>query len=294
MNIGIIETRPRPITRTAKMNPTMKAFLAGSLSGTCSTILFQPLDLLKTQMQRDLRPRTPSMLGLTINILKKENMAGLWRGLVPSLARTVPGVGIYFSTMHLIKGKICHGKTGKPSAVVSGGIGFFARCIAASIMIPFTIIKVRKEAGSLGKQGVIEGLFNIYKKEGARGLTAGVIPTLIRDAPFSGIYLMFYENLKTCSSSWFNSDSGDWSRNMVCGLSAGCLASLVTHPADVIKTRVQLKPGETVWATVENIYGRFGMAGFVKGFGPRMLRRSMMASLAWTVYEKAMKNLGIK
>lgn len=293
MNIGLIEAGPGPITRTAKINPSMKAFLAGSLSGTCSTILFQPLDLLKTQMQRDTRVRTPSMLGLTINILQKENMTGLWRGLVPSLARTVPGVGIYFSTMHVIKAKICHG-IGKPSAIVSGGIGFFARCIAASIMIPFTIIKVRKEAGSLGQQGVIEGLVNIYKREGIRGLTTGVIPTLIRDAPFSGIYLMFYENLKTCSSAWFNSESGDWPRNMACGLSAGCLASLVTHPADVIKTRVQLKPGETVRATAENIYGKFGMAGFVKGFGPRMLRRSLMASLAWTVYERAMIKLGIK
>lgn len=31
--------------------PILKAFLAGSFSGTFSTILFQPLDLLKTRLQ---------------------------------------------------------------------------------------------------------------------------------------------------------------------------------------------------------------------------------------------------
>lgn len=30
---------------------TMVAFLAGATSGTCSTLLFQPLDLVKTRMQ---------------------------------------------------------------------------------------------------------------------------------------------------------------------------------------------------------------------------------------------------
>lgn len=29
----------------------MKAFAAGSLSGTCSTLLFQPFDLVKTRLQ---------------------------------------------------------------------------------------------------------------------------------------------------------------------------------------------------------------------------------------------------
>ena len=40
------------------MNPVMKAFLAGSLSGTASTLLFQPLDLVKTRVQQTSGPHT--------------------------------------------------------------------------------------------------------------------------------------------------------------------------------------------------------------------------------------------
>ena len=39
-------------------NPVFKAFVAGSLSGTCSTVLFQPLDLVKNRvavMGQDIR-----------------------------------------------------------------------------------------------------------------------------------------------------------------------------------------------------------------------------------------------
>uniref|UniRef100_A0A4W5R8X5 Uncharacterized protein n=1 Tax=Hucho hucho TaxID=62062 RepID=A0A4W5R8X5_9TELE len=32
-------------------HPALKAFMCGSLSGTCSTLLFQPLDLVKTRLQ---------------------------------------------------------------------------------------------------------------------------------------------------------------------------------------------------------------------------------------------------
>lgn len=32
-------------------HPAIKAFLCGCVSGTCSTLLFQPLDLIKTRLQ---------------------------------------------------------------------------------------------------------------------------------------------------------------------------------------------------------------------------------------------------
>ena len=37
-----------------------------------------------------------------------------------------------------------------------------------------------------------------------------------------------------------------------------------------------------------------GLGGFAKGLAPRMLRRSVMAALAWTLYEKITTSLKLK
>ena len=62
-------------------NPVMKAFLAGSLSGTCSTLLFQPLDLIKTRLQQQSEPgRRLSMVRMMGRVVAQDSLAGLWRG----------------------------------------------------------------------------------------------------------------------------------------------------------------------------------------------------------------------
>lgn len=52
------------------------------------------------------------------------------------------------------------------------------------------------QSGVYGYSGVGEAVRTIYSKEGARGLTCGLLPTLLRDAPFSGLYLLFYTQIK--------------------------------------------------------------------------------------------------
>lgn len=290
--MGSTTFETRPTFNISAMSPMAKAFLAGSFSGTCSTLLLQPLDLIKTKMQKETTSR--SLLGITKEVVRNEHLSGLWRGLKPSLARTVPGVGIYFATLHGIRSKF---NTSTPMGSMITGAS--ARCFAGAVMIPFTILKVRSEAGVLGSDNrLLSGLVSIYRKEGLLGLTRGVLPTLARDAPFSGLYLLFYDTLKKSTAAFGdNISQGSTSTHLLCGVGAGCLASFVTHPADVIKTKVQL--GEqgskmNVWKAALAIYSREGAAGLMTGLGPRMLRRSMMASLAWMVYERVMINMGIK
>ena len=52
------------------------------------------------------------------------------------------------------------------------------------------------QSGVYTYRGVGDAMKAIYAKEGAKGLTCGLLPTLLRDAPFSGLYLMFYTQTK--------------------------------------------------------------------------------------------------
>lgn len=274
------------------IHPVMKAFLAGSVSGTCSTILFQPLDLIKTRLQQTTTPFQQGMFSVGREVLATDRMVGLWRGLVPSVTRTVPGVGIYFSSMHWLKTNFCSGNTGLLSSITVGMVG---RSIAGVTMIPVTVVKTRFESSTFGYKSVGSALRIIYRTEGVRGLSAGLLPTLVRDAPFSGIYLMFYDQLKPLVPSLLMEASPDLG-HFVCGLGAGSAASAITHPADVIKTKMQISSGKALSlpATVRMVYSAHGSQGFWRGLTPRLLRRTMMAALAWTVYENVMRNVGLK
>ena len=187
-------------------------------------------------------------------------------------------------------------------------------------------------------------MISIWKSEGFKGLFSGFTATIARDAPFSGLYLMFYNKAKDvinkgilCTKVLFFSnlfsvfshllftssiipftsdqryavscvlfyifislgfDDTKYKANLhfVCGLSAGILASVVTQPADVIKTQMQLYPFrykntiDCVFVVVKNN----GFLGLFRGTLPRCIRRTLMAALTWTVYESVMEQLGLK
>lgn len=68
--------------------------------------------------------------------------------------------------------------------------------MSGAALIPITVVKTRVESGVYGYSSVTGALKDIYRTEGLKGMTCGLVPTLFRDAPFSGLYLMFYTSAK--------------------------------------------------------------------------------------------------
>ncbi|XP_042341573.1 mitochondrial glycine transporter B isoform X3 [Plectropomus leopardus] len=180
-------------------HPALKAFMCGSLSGTCSTLLFQPLDLVKTRLQtlqNNAKPGAPKvgMFTVLINVIRTENFFSLWKGVSPSFMRCIPGVGIYFSTFYSLKQHYFQERAPNAGEAVLLGAG--ARAVAGVCMLPFTVIKTRFESGCYNYVSVSGALRSVYETEGIRALFSGLTATLLRDAPFSGIYVMFYSQAK--------------------------------------------------------------------------------------------------
>lgn len=58
----------------------------------------------------------------------------------------MPGVGLYFATIHGLKGAF--NITGEPTAMESLLLGMTGRSFSGVLMIPFTVIKTRFEVRS--------------------------------------------------------------------------------------------------------------------------------------------------
>ncbi|XP_019717418.1 solute carrier family 25 member 38-B-like isoform X2 [Hippocampus comes] len=282
----------------AAAHPALKAFMCGSLSGTCSTLLFQPLDLVKTRLQtlqNNARTGSPKvgMLSVFVNVIRTESVFSLWKGVSPSFVRCIPGVGIYFSTFYSLKQHFFLDRAPNAGEAVLLGAG--ARAVAGVCMLPFTVIKTRFESGFYSYVSVAGALRSMYETEGVRALFSGLTATLLRDAPFSGIYVMFYSQTKKTLPPEVTLSVYTPLVNFSCGVVAGVMASLVTQPADVVKTHIQVSPSQ--WSTVDAIryiYKKHGLGGFFRGAVPRSLRRTLMAAMAWTVYEQLMARMGLK
>lgn len=52
------------------------------------------------------------------------------------------------------------------------------------------------QSGCYNYVSVAGALRSVYETEGIRALFSGLTATLLRDAPFSGIYVMFYSQAK--------------------------------------------------------------------------------------------------
>ncbi len=76
--------------------------------------------------------------------------------------------------------------------------------------------------------------------------------------------------------------------NLTCGVMAGVLASLITQPADVVKTRMQINPSQypTLLSTLAYTLRERGPQGLFTGSMPRAARRTFMAAFTWLFYEE--------
>ncbi|GAB6023029.1 hypothetical protein CHUAL_007123 [Chamberlinius hualienensis] len=276
----------------------IQSFLVGSFSGICSTILFQPFDLIKTRLQSPQYKSNFKLTAVVRQVIKQDNVTGLWKGLTPSLLRCVPGIGIYFAALNGLS-NLCIEANGKETAFQSVTLGTISRSISVGFVLPLTVIKTRLESGHYQYSSVLQAVHSIFKIEGIRGLYCGLSATVIRDAPYSGLYLMFYtQGKKRLPANWISEGNSVLSSASYfgCGVISGILASVITHPADVVKTRMQLFPAEFDRFTTAllHIYKVNGLTGYFRGLLPRLIRRTLVTAMTWTIYEEIMKKIGVK
>ncbi|CAM4934478.1 unnamed protein product, partial [Rotaria socialis] len=273
------------------LSPSLHPLIAGATSAFITTTLYQPLDFLKTQIQEPKNGISKRSIGLIAkHTMQQYSTFRLWRGLTPSLFRAVPGSSLYFHLLNSLKEKI---PKAQQTLFVNGICGAVARGAADLLVFPFTLIKVRLESSRFTTMNMISISRHVYSVHGLQGFYTGLLPTLARDLPFSGIYYMSYRKLKDIFSNDMDSPSNtNWLTSQASiSVTAGLIASFITQPADVIKTYRQVAPTDyrNVHMTIKYIFQTYGLIGFASGFLIRAVRRTLVAATAWTLYESFLR-----
>lgn len=176
-------------------------------------------------------------------------------------------------------------------AFLAGGA---ARTVAAIVTCPITVVKTQMEYAGHGvkHKGTFDALITIAKKEQLPGLYRGLGPTILSNAPFSALYYMFYTNLR---AKLAQDSTPTATTNFCSGAMASVAATLLTQPADIIRTHMQLGLGRGAsrmgpLQTLQAIW-QLGPSAVFAGATPRVLKRSIQAALVWTIYEELQPRL---
>jgi len=305
---------PSAEARTA-LDLALRRFSYGATGATIVAALTQPLDVIKTTQQGSRLAAgvegaraVEGVVATLRGIHQRSGLLSLWAGLTPTVVRVFFGAGLYFSSLHSLQGALQVHLAPGWSNLLAGSL---ARVFAAGIMSPFSVVKTRMEnmggqPGAAGLLGTLRGL-----ARGGQGLAAlysGLLPTLIRDAPFSGLYFFSFTLIKGALGvpegpvAARTEEGGGWAwelpaKTFVAGLGAGALATALTHPADVLKTRLQLQPpqggrlavGRVLLRETGRVLQEEGPRGLFTGLEARILKRASSTAFTWTLFEEGMR-----
>ncbi|CAF9902914.1 MAG: hypothetical protein ALECFALPRED_000067 [Alectoria fallacina] len=262
-------------------------------------------------------------------IARHEGPTSLWRGLSPTLVMSVPANVIYFTGYDSLRSNPhspIHNHI--PDSYAPLIAGSLARVAAASAISPIEMFRTRMQAATSGSgTGVfaetLTGLRAMVHSQGYTSLWRGLTLTMWRDVPFSGIYWWGYEAVRNVLTDMRDPphhrtrprskprDSGNHTStfvdSFVAGATSGAIASVITTPFDVGKTRQQvlhhepakeagklastaLRPEEQAMPRfIYHIWKEEGTAGLFRGWVPRMLKVAPACAIMISSYEVGKK-----
>eukprot|EP00877_Chromochloris_zofingiensis_P001306 jgi/Chrzof1/11176/Cz05g26210.t1 len=280
--------------------PIWHGLLAGAISGVASRAIVHPADTVKARLQvQGALPqsqRYSSTLSAARQMAYKEGVLSFYTGFGAVLWGVIPANLAYFGGYEL-------GKRIMPSTwglLGDMGTGAVAQLLAGVIYTPVDIVKERLQVqalmgGAYSYGSARQAFLSLTKDRGLSGLFKGYWATNCVWLPWNIIYIATYEQSKKrmCTSlhKQSNKDLPAWSIATCSGASAA-FAALLTHPADVVKTRLQVLSATadganlTAVAIAKQMLKQEGPSAFTHGLLARMLHTAPGCMLSWMFYEK--------
>lgn len=260
----------------------------GSLASCTAEFVTVPVDLVKTRLQLTksftaVRPHSRSWQA-TLHVIRHEGWHSLWKGASPALARQATYGGLRLSLYEPLKAFLCDiSQCNQESLFLKIASGCAAGATASFICNPTDVIKVRMMAdtstasSSRRYKSIWTALGAIWETEGVAGLYRGVWATTMRAALVAGSELSVYDHAKhVLCSVGFGWD--DAKTHFLASMLAGFVATIVSSPADLVKSRMMNESMnsadayKSVWDCIKRTIDREGTRALWKGFWPNYMR----------------------
>jgi len=270
----------------------------GSVGAACCT---HPLDLLKVHLQTQQKAEL-RLVGMGVKVVRTYGFLALYNGLTASVLRQMTYSMTRFGIYEGIKNNYLEAEPGAKmpfyQKVLLGGV---AGCCGGFVGTPADLINVRMQNDvKLPKESrrnykhALDGLYQVFRHEGPPRLFNGATMASSRAVLVTIGQLSFYDQIKVLllQTSWF---SDNITTHFTASFMAGGIATLLTMPLDVMKTRMMnAPPGQyaSLLACAKDIAGN-GISGFFKGFVPAFVRLGPHTILTFIFFEQLRMNFGI-
>ena len=277
---------------------TTERAISAFVGYTCGAVVVLPFDRVKSLLQVSSAARHQGALPLAREIWATQGVLGLYKGAGPHML-IAPYTVLYYSMYEELRGR-GHAATEEQSgpgghALVPLGAAICARTVETSIRMPLELLRTMMQTAgpAVTLRECTHVLLKAGLKDGPGAWFRGMVPTLLRDVPFSAIYWLGYETAKSrvrVPPAWVPSGGlRSAVESFVSGAGAGMLAAVVITPLDVVKTiRQHHVPGSSAlsYASIMRMLRDSPGVAFA-GLGPRLVRvpaglATMMAALEYT------------
>uniref|UniRef100_A0A7E4VM56 Mitochondrial dicarboxylate carrier n=1 Tax=Panagrellus redivivus TaxID=6233 RepID=A0A7E4VM56_PANRE len=284
-------------TTTTTQQQRLSRWYFGGLAGCGAACFTHPLDLIKVHLQTQQEGKV-SMPKMAAKIIKSDGVVGFYSGLSASILRqltyTTTRIGIYETLKKQIP-------SDKPLpfwqkcalAGASGAAGGFvgSPCDLVNVRMQ-NDIKLPKEQRRNYKNAV-DAFLRIAKEEGVSKLFGGATMATSRAIMMTIGQLSFYDQIKqTVLESGLAGDNPV--THFGCSFLAASIATLLTQPLDVLKTRMMNAPPGTYKGVGDcaMVVAKLGPSGFFKGFVPAFIRMAPHTVLLLVFCEQLRQRFG--
>jgi len=279
--------------------PRLSRWYFGGLASAGAACCTHPLDLLKVHLQTQQGGKI-SIVGQTVKVVKSEGILGLYAGLSASLLRQLTYSTTRFAIYNVAKQQI---------APDGGDVSFGKRVVMAAaggaagglVGTPGDMVNVRMQNDvKLPKEQrrnykhAIDGLARIFKEEGGKSLIRGWEWATPRAMLMTIGQLSFYDSIKSILL-----ESGYFADNLILHFTAstcaGAIATTMTQPLDVLKTRaMNAAPGEFSGPLdlIKYTAKAGGPLAFYKGYIPAFTRLGPHTIFTFVFFEQLRQNFG--